>query len=97
MAQLKFDSELFVQSVLANPENQMLNQQPQQQQQQKHQQQQQQQQQQLQEDGFCDGRLSQTLGDMFSDPNIFQSSFDDLDDLDPILQTSNSVLADLSD
>ena len=90
MAQLKFDSELFVQSVLANPENQMLNQQPQQQQQQQHQRQ-------LQEDGFCDGRLSQTLGDMFSDPNIFQSSFDDLDDLDPILQTSNSVLADLSD
>ena len=90
MAQLKFDSELFVQSVLANPENQMLNQQPQQQQQQQHQRQ-------LQEDGFCDGRLSQTLGDMFSDPNIFQSSFDDLDDLDPILQTSNSVLTDLSD
>ena len=90
MAQLKLDSELFVQSVLANPENQMLNQQPQQQQQQQHQRQ-------LQEDGFCDGRLSQTLGDMFSDPNIFQSSFDDLDDLDPILQTSNSVLADLSD
>jgi len=60
MAQLKFDSELFVQSVLANPENQMLIQQPQQQQQ--HQQ---------QEDGFCDSRLSQTLGDMFSDPNIF--------------------------
>ncbi len=86
MAQLKFDSELFVQSVLANPENQMLIQQPQQQQQ--HQQ---------QEDGFCDSRLSQTLGDMFSDPNIFQSTFDDLDDLDPILQTSNSVLADLSD
>ena len=89
MAQLKLDSELFVQSVLANPENQMLNQQPQQQQQQQHQRQ-------LQEDGFCDGRLSQTLGDMFSDPNIFQSSFDDLDDLNPILQTSNSVLADLS-
>jgi hypothetical protein len=94
MAQLKFDSELFVQSVLANPENQMLTQQPQQQQHHLHHQQQQQQQ---HEDGFCDSRLSQTLGDMFSDPNIFQSSFDDLDDLDPILQSSNSVLADLSD
>jgi hypothetical protein len=80
MAQLKFDSDQFVRSVLANPENQPLNHQPSQ----------------IEafcDPRLLPDSMENDVSDIFSESDLFTDGFDDLD-LD--LDSQNSVLANLS-